>query len=171
MKKPTTPIEWGNIEIATPNSVLDPKDVSATPSPDGSALSILFTGLKAELLEGGAETSAIRVAAFSVPLKVPAVHKLAGFRVGLRGFITKGINSRASLIMDIGGATRILAFPYGDEKSENFTFAMRSQGQHPQNSLYVSLVLILQRTDTDQAKLVIDSIDSLNITPILKVKE
>jgi hypothetical protein len=161
----------GKVELVTPD-VLKPNTFSASVSPDGEVLSLLFSDLFVALPgEADKSLSAVKVATLRMPFTLPDKQGLAGFIGDISGFVVKDAGARAVLIVDAGGTARVFEFPYDEELSpskdfvqEMFSLERRvvtGGGSGPPVPPYtMSLFLAVQRrTNEDQVMLQVDAID------------
>jgi hypothetical protein len=161
----------GKVELVTPD-VLKPKTFSADVSPDGEALTLLFSDLLVALPgEADKSLSAVKVATLRIPFTLPEKQGLAGFIGDISGFVQKGAGARAVLIADMGGTARVFEFPYGEDLSggkdyvqEMFSLERRvvtGGGSGPPVPPYtMNLFLAVQRrTKDDLVMLIVDAID------------
>lgn len=149
----------------------------------GSGLSFIFDDLLVELNTPDRPLTATAILTLRAPLTPDANREFLGYFVKVNGAAIKDSKSRASLLIDAGGATRTLDFPYGEERglttsavSGPYTLEMFSierlapaaqfaDGRRPPlPPCAVSLLLTAQRISTDET--VILTIDTLSIEAI-----
>jgi len=158
--------------------VYAPSIFSGSISPDGKAISALFGGLQVELSGSDADTvSEIAILRIPVSITNPTSEVFLGYHVALRGFVEKGSGVRAVVFVELGGATKVIEFPYGTPITGNFEeniFSFvhasvqepSSEGTQIANTLtpppHLTAVIVLsmqRHAPSDSALLGVDSLD------------
>lgn len=163
----------GKLE-AVASDALKQNEFSVNVSPDGEAMTVVFSNLQLAFPNGKA-FSASKVATLRIPFALPDDRDLVGFVQDIRGHVQQTQGARLALIADLGGATKVFEFPYdqhGDDgaNTRNFHFEMFSLARTGQKnpsmqrpavpSHAINFFLTAQRrTLDDEALITIDSFD------------
>ena len=83
--------------------------------------SVIFDNLRAELNSPEAPLSTLSVAAFEVEAINPVNEAFLGYTVDLRAACIKSAGSRATLVIQAGGAVYTKELPYGSEFTGDFS--------------------------------------------------
>jgi hypothetical protein len=165
----SNPIQFGPQEFVTP-TVVSAQDVSVSPAPDDSAVAILFNNLVLALGAGCSELSAVSIATLRLPASLPEDKGLIGYLADLRGFVQKDAGSRAVLMVDLGGTSKVIEFPYDEELNEDYTHDLfslerrNSKNEEPAAlpipPYIITLILSVERRTPDSSvQLTLDSLD------------
>jgi len=76
----------------------------------GSVISILFDGARVELQNQGTPQAATWVGTFRIPV---SSSKAVTYIQHLRGFVGKDADSRVLLVLDLGGKSHVVEYPFG----------------------------------------------------------
>ncbi|HEX9996948.1 MAG TPA: hypothetical protein VGB45_07385 [Abditibacterium sp.] len=168
-------IQWGTFEGYNPE-ILPPDGFVVTPA--GNFLSIVFAGTDLsrtlELTLGpvgeGKEQplNTVRMAAIRIPVTLPPETFFVGYKTDIRGDIIKSKGARAVVVADVGGTTRVLEFPYGQEIGSPPSATDQTE-QAPGNLKTLSKPFLhdmfsLQRTDSKDDEAEHPTVPSLIVT-------
>ncbi|WP_337177751.1 hypothetical protein [Paludisphaera sp.] len=158
-------------------------------SPDGLALTIMFNGkLVAEMSPESARDAAVTLTTLQIPVTLPEPlnETFLGFTASLRGKIQKDVGARVSILLELGGVSRSIELPYGQDRFGDFdealfsyqavstipTFGNGEEGTVPGQQLpparhYTAVLVITaqRRSATDTALVEVDSMDVEIIAP------
>ena len=162
------------------SDVANPDGFVTTISSDGLSVGVMFNGkMIAEVQAGSGPDTAVASTTFYFPVSVPdpQKEKFRGYAAHVRGNVMKGGGSRVAVMMDLGGASRGLEFPYGKSANEDFQADLfsfegaaihpnggdgpqQSQQLPPASHYTVMLVVTVQRRLAgEQVRVELDSLD------------
>lgn len=161
------PVQWGGALALQPTVILNPTEKS---TPSGRALSVLFDDLRISLQAPEEGMSAVKIACIEIPMTLLGEGGFVGYCVQIRGFVSKGSGSRATLVAEMGNGREVLPFPYDRAHEGEFlseTFSLERRGEKgsevdipPIPPFTLNLMISAQRRLPREALLiVIESID------------
>jgi len=161
----TSTIRFGEPQRLSPSNYTAP--FSHNISPDGKALTVLFSGGMDASLGAEGMDSIATVAMICIPITVPMplTETFLGHHVTMRGFIQKVKGFHASVFIELGGATRTIEYHHSRMITEDiveqvFHFSP-DHPNPPAGHLTALIVLTLTRVGATEgdALLRIDAID------------
>ena len=145
--------------------VLTADKSSATSS--GDVLTLLFDSAKVDLQTQNDVPIGTWVGTVRVPMRPGAKPKIS-YLQHVRGFVGKDKDSRVTILLDLGGTTHILNFPYGSVIQKDLLRQLIS-GVKPQSDAYsVTIVILAERRNPKSAVMV--NLDSLDVEAKVPLK-
>ena len=146
-----------NREVPTP-TVLGSEKMSATGI--GKVTTILFDEAKLSLQTATDPRVGDWIGTVRIPVK-DMTSSTMSYLQDIRGSLTKDADSRVTVVLSLGGTSRVLDFPYGQKFNGNISRRIVSlpTSRHP-NQYVATIVIYAERRKASSALLVqIDSID------------
>jgi len=118
-------VTWG--ALVAGNSAIDTSAALAPTSPGSrNSIGVKFTGFSVGLGSVNASLRQSAISSYVVPVTLPATPPLDidgsklgvtffGFKNILRGFISKHKDARAVIVLNVGGTSQMIEFPFGVE--------------------------------------------------------
>ncbi len=140
----------------------NPVQIVSTVSPDGSAISLLFSFLSTN--SGRLPGKDNRISTYSVSFKIPLTDNSKDLHVknDIRGFVRTPEGTKATLFMHLCGKTTVINWPNSNSPNENFIETVMHT--LPKGKEYLGTLFLLTERDSENVEEALFAFDTLDIT-------